>query len=756
MTQIKQRLVESIARRLQAEVSNQNPVKFLLNHEVEEMIDTTISVVYLYTRLTRNTTKTMASFAEVVSAIGHGVRNKFKLKRDSALAAKAGAFLLYTLEAAEIIKVVLSKGANNHATYAVSVKDEEILLRLWETISVEKTEKLPSLTPYEPWTSSRHATGQPLVKTSNAEVLAKLTPKSHPIVFATVNKAQAMGWRLNEEVMLLQQWALRNKTDAFSDIWELQDPIAKQSKLREAKAINGIALRFIDKTFYHLYYLDFRGRKYPATAYLHEQGSDVAKGLLCANKFVELTEQGFFWLMIVIASNWANDAGREDGYKTDKIPLNDRVNWALDNEEILLSYANSPKVNQGWMKADKPWQFLAACIELRNFRAWQEQECMEHTSDEWHEIKYTYLTNFYGFIDGSNNGSQHLSALTKDEVTAPHVNLVPLPFPGDLYRYVGDHVWSRLEEMKNEMTQEQIKESNRAIDELFEIKTKIYEAEMKSENRKELVDEIREFRLKNEEALERGAILYWLRIIDSKHKRKIVKRNVMTLPYGGSAYGLGNQQMSDARKHGIDLLILLEHKWASFMGRAVFDDAKISLKRPMQLLSVFEQAGKVAETENTFLGWTVPITNFPVVQNYTNGEVKKVWIQYGPPEGQRLSTTRYINTLQVNICFLECPVYAKKRQSQGASPNAIHSLDAAHLMLTVAKADFDMVTVHDSFGSLLPDLPELFILVRETFVELYEANPLDQLMKDIKGDLTDVEIGTLDVREILDSEYAFV
>jgi len=148
--------------------------------------------------------------------------------------------------------------------------------------------------------------------------------------------------------------------------------------------------------------------------------------------------------MISIASNWAGDAGREDGQKTDKIPLNHRVNWSLDNEEILISYADNPKVNQGWMKADSPWQFLAACIELRNFRVWQE--------NIWKKNKqvireYDFYSSLECYIDGSNNGSQHLSALTKDEVTAPHVNLVPLDLPGDLYKYVADNVWDHLKDI---------------------------------------------------------------------------------------------------------------------------------------------------------------------------------------------------------------------------------------------------------------------------------------------------------------------
>lgn len=52
-------------------------------------------------------------------------------------------------------------------------------------------------------------------------------------------------------------------------------------------------------------------------------------------------------------------------------------------------------------------------------------------------------------------------------------------------------------------------------------------------------------------------------------------------------------------------------------------------------------------------------------------------------------------------------------------------------------------------------MPKLFKLVRETFVELYRADPLTSLMSDIDGDIRSVQIGTLDIDLVLDSEYCF-
>jgi DNA-directed RNA polymerase len=98
---------------------------------------------------------------------------------------------------------------------------------------------------------------------------------------------------------------------------------------------------------------------------------------------------------------------------------------------------------------------------------------------------------------------------------------------------------------------------------------------------------------------------------------------------------------------------------------------------------------------------------------------------------------------------------SKGKQAQGAAPNCIHSLDAAHLVLTVDRCDFPTTTIHDSYGCLLADMPVLFKTVRETFVELYTENPLYSIMAEIDGDLSGVTIGTLNINDILESEYAF-
>jgi hypothetical protein len=509
---MKDRLIEDIENRLNSEVSSQNPLSYLHDFEVVDYIDEAISSIFIHTRTKGDRTTYMV---ELIANMGHKIRRKLTQPLNSALAAKTGAFILYSFQNLGVIEIVLGQGRRRHATYIVKVSREDILSALWNTVTLEHSEKLPSETPYAPWVGFKHTTENiPLIKTTNKNVLRKLNPEGYPILFNVLNKSQKVGWRINEDIFKIQQWALRNKADAFNDIWTQTNQQARETKFREATTILDVANRFLGKSFYHLYNFDFRGRKYVSTAFLHEQGSDTARGLLLRNDAKPIGKDGFFWLLVSIASNWAGESGRDDGLKTDKIPLMDRYLWALDNEEILLSYAESPKVNQGWMVAEKPWQFLAACYELKHFRKWQEEN----------RGSFDYYSHLEAYIDGSTNGAQHLAALTRDEVSAKHVNLVQSELPGDLYKYVGEHVWGRLKETLDTYSREEIRDCEAFIDTLIDMKKVLYSTQRKSELHEELKEAIRGLKRENNVLMIIAAPVFWSRIQDIKSIRKIVKR----------------------------------------------------------------------------------------------------------------------------------------------------------------------------------------------------------------------------------------
>lgn len=744
---MKQTIIDSLQLRVFDEISGKSSLAYLKKYDVASYYDVLINTLYVFTRPRKGEKNSLVMFAETICGIGNRVRKFLNEPKDTALAARTGAFLLWTFEDMGMLRVTLTKGKKGHNQFYIELLDDEPLTILWKALPDEAVDRLPSTNPWPDWTSTRQETGERLIKTSDKDVLEQVTPEECPMIYDMINRAQRTPWRVNEKLLPVYDWCMRNKAQAFMDIWEAANKDAKATKLREVKTIADMAKRLKGRVFYHRYYLDFRFRKYPATAYLHEQGSDFARSLIYRADEEPMTREGFQWLQIYLAGNWAGDAGRLDKLKTDKIPIVDRIRWATANEDAMLGYAENPIQNQGWMNADSPWQFLAGCMELLKLRMWQlERGDMED---------YSMPTGYEAYIDGSNNGCQHLAAMTRDEIVAPHVNLVPQALPGDLYRYVGQHVWENLAKSCEGYSKQQIMDCRWIIGEVRRLKEE--DAEIKGrDERQAMHEDHKEFRVKHASLLKMAAPVYWLRFGDMKERRKLVKRNVMTIPYGGTAYGLGQQQQDDAHKHGITELRFMEKSWASHLGRTVYEDCRQSMARPMRLLGVFEAAGAAAEARGEFLRWRVPITNALVVQHYTEGVVKKTWIQYGPPVGPRSATGYYSNTYQIHLTYPEEQVMSKRKQASGAAPNGTHSCDAAHLTLTVAKCDFQVTTIHDSFGALLPRMPVLFKTVREAFLEFHEANPLQHILKDMQADIRNVSFGTLNLKLILDSEYAFL
>ena len=755
---IKSKLISSISERISSEISSRNPLKFMKDADVTDIVDTAIYVLYLYTR---SSNKKITAFSEVACRIGHEIMGRQSLRKDSSIAVKTGAFVLFTFEVYNLIETRLAAGPNGHGTYAIFLISNTVEI-LWKDLSKTVNQKLPATKPFAPWDSSRHETGITIVRTSDKGVLGVLKPSTHPLVFDMLNKSMSVGWNINKSVLNIARAAISERSLAFSNIWDSKNKESMTSKLREANTIIDIAVSLENKTFYHLYYLDFRGRKYPYTAFLHEQGNDLAKSLLMRADSKPIGCGGFRWLLISLANNWAG-TDSESNLKTDKIPLNARVAWALNNGKQLLEYAKNP-FSYEWAHAENPWQFIAACIELKNIREWQKFNRAQIESGILDE--YGYSSSLEVFIDGTNNGCQHLTALTRDENVAPHVNLIAnvdkSELPGDLYNYVATSVWeddtqaySGVNKEASMIPPEKCIEYERLLLEIARIKSIIHSESSDNKTRSVAISKLQGIRKVDKQTIADISPLFWSKITDNKQRRKICKRNIMTLPYGVTAYGLGQQQIDDAKKHGIKELDIMENKWGSYIGKKIYDNCRASMQRLMRLLEIFETAGKNAELRGEFLSWNVPITNFPVVQRYVEGSVKKVWVQYGPPYGERLSTGYYSNTLQLSVCFVEDPVPSKRKQAQGAAPNIIHSLDAAHMMLISDRANFPVTSIHDSFGCLLADMPDLFNIVRSTFVELHRNDILSDIMKQIGMQDEHVDIGELDIESIIYSEYCF-
>lgn len=126
------------------------------------------------------------------------------------------------------------------------------------------------------------------------------------------------------------------------------------SATRQAEMFRGFP------AIYFVYFADSRGRLYPMTYGLNPQGSDLGKSLLhfATGKPLD-TPEAVRWFHVQGANKWGFD----------KATLADRHAWVEERQEEFCAYANDPITNRGWTEAGDPLQFLAWCLEYRDYCA---------------------------------------------------------------------------------------------------------------------------------------------------------------------------------------------------------------------------------------------------------------------------------------------------------------------------------------------------------------------------------------------------
>jgi DNA-directed RNA polymerase len=178
-----------------------------------------------------------------------------------------------------------------------------------------------------------------------------------------------------------------------------------------------IAERFVNRRrFYFPHQLDFTGRAYPVALHLTHQGDDLCRSLLTFADPILLGPNGLSWLKIHLA----NCCG------IDSIPFADRIAWVDGSLEKFGAWSKEPLEYTGWAESDKPWQSLAAAIELTEVLAGREE------------------SSFPIQVDGTNNALQHYAAMLRCEPEARMVNLLPGVAPVDVYADVVEYTTTQI------------------------------------------------------------------------------------------------------------------------------------------------------------------------------------------------------------------------------------------------------------------------------------------------------------------------
>lgn len=295
----------------------------------------------------------------------------------------------------------------------------------------EFIEGKPMLVPPVPW-STGMAHGGYLYSHVQAVRGVRKAIEGQDIVSA-LNALQGTAWRVNARVKEVAEYfereSLSSHIEGYGTVEVRHDAPAetRSNMIRSALTLDAFEELGDAEAFYFPWNLDWRGRMYPATTIVSPQGSDLCKGLLEFAEGVALGREGARWLAINLCNLYGADKVMVDGRKVNRTP-EEREEWTRDNDVMIRGVATDPYVNQEWRGADKPYQFLAACIE-------------------WNGFTYEgpgFRSRLAGALDGSCSGVQMLSGMTRDESAGAMVNLTPTERGDDYYGRMAEALTRRL------------------------------------------------------------------------------------------------------------------------------------------------------------------------------------------------------------------------------------------------------------------------------------------------------------------------
>lgn len=343
-----------------------------------------------------------------------------------------------------------------------------------ESIEVMLPDRMPCVRPPEDWTTwkdggflTKRLRGlTPLVKTRSGQQRDTQEPlldtADMPEVFRSVNALQRTSWSINRGILDVAREIWDRGLDLGiprSQPYEIPPaPIGKDQNPRdlhgdarqrfeawkaEARVLHGLeterkaaimsttrAIRMASRMehldlLWIVYQLDFRGRAYTTANGVSPQGGDLSRALLHFGEAKPLGDRGWYWFRVHGANKY--------GY--DKVHYDDRVKWVQNRADAFVAAGVDPLGNADvWKDADKPFQFLAWCME---FAAAVRTE----------GGPARFKSRLPVALDGSCNGLQHFSAMLRDPVGGKSVNLLPGDKPADIYRDVADVATARLQEI---------------------------------------------------------------------------------------------------------------------------------------------------------------------------------------------------------------------------------------------------------------------------------------------------------------------
>ncbi|KAG6739821.1 hypothetical protein POTOM_057436 [Populus tomentosa] len=452
-----------------------------------------------------------------------------------------------------------------------------------------------------------------------------------------------------------------------------------------------------EEGFYYPHNLDFRGRAYPMHPHLTHLSSDLCRGVLEFEEGRPLGKSGLRWLKIHLANLYSGGV--------EKLSHDGRLAFVENHlSEIFDSAKNPVNGKRWWLKAEDPFQCLAACINL--------SEALSSASP------HTVISHLPIHQDGSCNGLQHYAALGRDSVELFEID----------YAFTSSGV------LQLEAAAVNLVAAEKPSDVYSEIAVRVHEIIRRDSNK--------------DPATNPHALL--AKILVDQVDRKLVKQTVMTSVYGVTYVGAREQikRRLEEKGHITDDRLLFSA--ACYTAKVTLTALGELFQAARAIMSWLGDCAKIIASEDQPVQWTTPL-GLPVVQPYYKSERHLIKTSL-----QILALQREGSSVQV------------RKQRTAFPPNFVHSLDGSHMMMTAVAcrdAGLCFAGVHDSFWTHARDVDLMNRILREKFVELYNMPILENvsamLLEDFQTSYPTLkfpplpERGNFDLQEVLRSPYFF-
>jgi DNA-directed RNA polymerase len=581
---------------------------------------------------------------------------------------------------------------------------------------------LPMVVKPEPWTNpydgGYKTQGLPVIKVKNQNYIQELEGADMDGIYRAINALQETPWRIKKPILevINTLWESGVETKILPSRVDLElpaKPFANEEDYEEFIAKNKQA------------WIEWK-KKATAVHTLNRRGVSkrvaLSQKLWMANKFASYDEiffihnmdwRGRVYPVVPLLNPQSDDLGKallEFAYGA---PMGD-----TGEKWLKIHLANTFGVDKVSMEERIKWtdDHLTVISLIANdpytYKLWQDADspwqflsaCMEWEAYVTSGLGSSYVSHLVINMDGSCNGLQNFSAMLRDEVGGSATNLVPHDIPADIYTEV----------MK--VVQQMITDD-----------------------------------------LALGKDVELAKLWDGKLSRKLVKRQVMTLPYGSTEYGMRDQlkqELHNQKGDGKDILGNiepdLEWKAISYLTTHIWNAIGQVVVASRLAMDWLKDSAKIASTQDLPLRWTTP-SGLPVLQEYKKSKEKVLDTFFGK--------VRIVRKLQETTKVLNA-----NKQANGVAPNFVHSMDASHMVSTINQCldigiqDFCMI--HDSYGTHAGRVEALQNELRDAFIKQYTPNVLENLRQELM-EQTGLEIpeppkvGNLDLELIRDSKYFF-